>query len=336
MATRALAAEIRHDPSRFLELLRKQTGLSSLPGNPDVRCEGSGLVDVELVFTLGTPVFRVGMEAKLDHEATEEQATSQLTSLRVGGADGHLVLLLPRVDDAPRWARNNPSISVITWSETLQSFKDSRLTAEDIDAIPLQKRQVERILTGLPLHLNPPAGWTVKSQRTGSGMPALLLESESSLLGKALRGQLQVAGRPMPTNLEDVRFEYFLGVSIDDPETDLPEPASTGQAPPWLETLIILRDRVIGEQPARYLVNTGRPRAGRSDLGHRKVALAKKFAPESTWLAKGYIDWAIGIKSNKVPREQLGPIAELLGDLAGRWVEVENERAVIREADQKQ
>ena len=320
MVTRALAAEMRHDPKRFVELLHQRTGLSGIRGIPQMRCEGVELIDIELTFaTSGEPLI-VGIEAKFDHALTREQIDRQLSRL------AHVVVLLPDEGDTPQWVLEHDRLSSMTWTEALACFSESRLSAEDVGSIPLQKRRIERRLERLPLVLAPPQGWFVQVARNGAGLPAILMTSPRLPDGSELRAQLQVVGRSMPQDLEGVRFEYFLGVAIEDEETAFPDPEKVEAAPAWIVSLRNLRDKVLVNDLDSLLIDTSRPGAGRSLYGKRKLQLITKHAPDSTWIAKGYRDWALGVKSRKVSVDRLEDLASLLEELATRWFEAESQR----------
>ncbi len=63
MVTRALAAEIRHDASRFLELLYARSGEATFGRLQTVTCEAEQNIDVKLEFDReGSSPYRVGIE----------------------------------------------------------------------------------------------------------------------------------------------------------------------------------------------------------------------------------------------------------------------------------
>lgn len=320
MVTRALGAEIRHDPQRFVELLRRLTGLEGVNGIPVVRCEGAELIDVELTFGPSGAPLTVGIEAKLDHALTKAQVDRQLEQL------AHVVVLVPADEDVPDWVHEHSRLSGMTWAEALSCFTGSRLTVEDIASIPLQKRQIERRFQQLPLVRQPPLGWFVSIERNGAGLPAVLVTSPKLPDGRELRAQLQVVGRGMSKEAGTVRFEYFLGISIGEEEAEFPDPDVVDTPPKWIASLTCLRDEVIGNQGETLLIDQSNPRAGKSIYGPRKIGLIKRFAPESIWLAKGYRDWALGAKSKKVDLGRLDDVSSTLSKLALDWFAAEEAR----------
>ncbi len=168
MATRALAAEIRHDSERFVRLLESVGEAGSLGVLQSLSCEAVEQVDLQLDFADCV----VGIEAKLDHELTRSRSAG-----RQGVVDRLFVLLPPRKESAPDWlAREHPEVGVLSWEEALACFTGSRLTLEDIHADRLLKSTVEAWLAELRLEERMP-GWDVEIRRGGSGMPSIIIES---------------------------------------------------------------------------------------------------------------------------------------------------------------
>ncbi len=130
----------------------------------------------------------------------------------------------------------------------------------------------------------------------------------------------------MSSEASEARFEFFVGISIDDEELEFPDPLITDDRPRWLDSLLCLRDEVIGDQPEALMIDQSQPRAGKSIYGVRKIGLVKRFAPESAWLAKGYRDWALGAKSRKVGFDQLDGISNVLSKIAVDWFAAEMSR----------
>ncbi len=320
MVTRALAAEIRHAPETFVRLLAKRSGATEIKGTPAVRCEGVELTDVELTFPAGANSFVVGIEAKLDHALTQGQIVRQLAAL------DHVIVLLPSELDVPEWVSTTERLSVLTWGEALGCFGGSRLTLADISSIPLQKRQVERVLQGIPLVTRPLDSWFTAVERNGAGMPAVLMTSPELPNGREIRAQVQVVGRRLAADVSKTRIEYFLGISVKDNEADFPDSSVVDHEPGWITSLKTLRDVLASDGGDTFRIDQRRPGAGKSLNGKRKLALINRHAPESTWIAKGYRDWALGVKSQKVALNQAAEISSLLGELASRWFVKELER----------
>lgn len=320
MATRALAAEIRHSPAAFTHFLADRTEIAGLGDLQSVHCEARERVDIELGF--GTPKgFAVGIEAKFDHELTVEQITRQL------GVLDHLVVLLPAEEHAPSWLTTLKRVSIMTWTEALACFGDSRLTVEDIASIPILKSTVEATFRAQRLDERLPDGWRVDVQRGGGGMPAIEIESPSLPSGRTLRGQIQIAGRRMPALGMPVPIEYSIGVSVAATEEEYPDPTLPHDEPDWIAPLRTLHREILDGEEKRLLVSTRKPGNGLSELGQRKLPLVNKHLEDTQWLAKGYTDgWALGIKSVKLPLEELTDIVSATVEIFTGWHEAESAR----------
>ncbi|MCQ1948210.1 MULTISPECIES: hypothetical protein [unclassified Arthrobacter] len=320
MATRALAAEIRQAPEKFIDLLARRCGIVGLNRFQGVRCEASARLDLELEFAIPES-FIVGIEAKFDHELTRDQVDRQL---RV--AD-HLVVLLLGEEAAPSWLVSLDRVHVLTWAEALACFVDSRLTVEDIASMPVPKSTVESCFRAQHLDQRLPEGWRVDVRRGGGGMPAVEIESPILPNGRTLRGQIQVAGRGMPQPGKPILVEYSIGVSVPATAQEYPDPELPHPEPGWVEPLRALNREVLCGEEQRLLVSTRMPGKGNSEFGKRKIPLAKKYLHDTLWLAKGYTDgWALGIKSVNRPLGELDEIASATVEIFTRWYMAETER----------
>lgn len=114
----------------------------------------------------------------------------------------------------------------------------------------------------------------------------------------------------MPERPEDARFQYLVGVSVDDTPDDLPPTPDPHRPPGWLTELRELRS-LLAEEPSQHRISHVGPQAGGGTYGPNKLAVAKTYMPDATWLFKGYVGWALGVKSELVPVTEL---AELGGD----------------------
>lgn len=324
MATRALGAEIRHDPRRFVELLERVSG-KSFGAFRQVDCEVSHVVaefegkiriDVQLDFDSGVVV---GIEAKLDHELTARQVEAQLLAL---GPDAMLFVLVPRKESLAAPVVDHERVRVIDWDETLACFDDPRLVKDDIEGEGrLLKTTVEARLHALALGSRMP-GWNVRVQRGDSGMPSIVFERA---LGpdddaKWIRGQIQVAGRGMPPLLEDTQLEGFVGVSVHhESETDFPDPESSDLVPSWIHALRVLDGEVLSQDTGRIAVSGGSAGNGRKGRGVHKLPIARRDLPSRTHLAKGYTDWSIGPKTELVGIGDLDVLVETMIAWSDGW-----------------
>ncbi|MHC5796475.1 hypothetical protein ACVXZ4_09975 [Lacisediminihabitans sp. FW035] len=281
-----------------------------------------GRINLELRFS-GTDILTVGVEAKFDHELTRAQVHGQLTVV------DQLVILLTSGDSAPQWLNGLANVSVITWTEALRCFSDPRLTEEDIASMPVQKSTVEARLRSQNLDPLRSNGWEVDVRRGGGGMPSIVVESPLLGNGRRLCGQIQVSGRSMPKAGEPVRLEYSIGVSVELTADDFPDPLAPHAEPGWIEPLRVLYQTVLNGDEKRLRVNTGRPGHSRSQLGKRKVPLAEEYFPGTTWLAKGYVDWALGIKSTEVALDKLEELTSTAVEIFEQWYDVELARTAI-------
>ena len=322
MATRALAAEIRNDHARFVHLIKEKLGVDNLGDFVSVQCEASERVDLELHFVdpKSERSTVVGIEAKFDHQLTEEQVHRQL------GVVDYLVVLLPNEESAPSWLASVDHQAVLTWAEALECFPESRLTTVDVLSMPLTRSRIEDHFRVLPIVVYPPAGWKIEVKRGGGGPPAIGLYSPDLPNGRCLRGQIQVAGRKIPNDITKLKLEYSIGISVNDSAEEYPDPDAAHAAPGWVDSLVALYDEILKGEEDRLLVSTRSPGQGGGDFGKNKVRLAKKHLPQAPWLAKGYANWALGIKSTKVGLDQLGALASLTMSIMLKWFEVEKQR----------
>lgn len=324
LATRALAAEIRHDHARFVEKLSSHVGPANLGRFSAVNTEhGDQKIDIALIFE--EPEYTVGIEAKFDHTLTEEQVDRELTV-----AD-HLVVLLLAKEHAPEWLPRKERVTVMTWEEALECFRGSRLTLAEVRAARSGKSAVEARLRQLigPAQQRLGSGWTIDSRRGGSGMPAI--NFYSPWIGDAqLRAVLQVAQRTMPAAGEPVPLRFSVGVSVKADSVSYPaDPAAT---PPWIDAVRRLQNVVIGGRVDELHLSRRRPSSahvssksvnGRAHA--RKLAIVDHhFADDERWLTTGYIDWIVGPASQRVPLERVDVLADALVDILDGWYRVEN------------
>ncbi|MDM7887463.1 hypothetical protein QUG98_03255 [Curtobacterium sp. RHCJP20] len=330
MATRALGAEIRHDHGRFVALLERVSGLQ-LDAFSSVDCEVRRLVesdekkrksvriDVELQFgTQGAGNTRlVGIEAKLDHELTPTQVDEQLSAL---GKEGALFVLVPRKSLAPAWLEQRERVWRIDWEETIACFAEPRLRLEDINGEGrLLKTTAEAWLTAL--HLDERLeDWDVEVRRGGSGMPSVVFESKALPDGKCIRGQIQVVGRRMPDHEDAIRFEGFLGISVNGTDkTDFPYFRRAATPPAWIGHLERLHTSVLEGSHDIAQFSQRAPGRSKKDRGKWKAGLIERFMKKRSWLAKGYTDWSLGPKTVDHTKEQLPGLADLIVRVARGW-----------------
>ena len=323
LATRALAAEIRHDHTRFVAALSLIIGDRQLGRFIDVSAEhGDQKIDVALTFA--DPDYVIGIEAKFDHTLTEDQVARELSV-----AD-HLVVLLLDRSHAPEWVANRDRVSVMTWREALSCFPDSRLTLAEVQAARAGKSVVEARLRQLidPARQRLGDGWRIDSNRGGSGMPAINFYSPE-FAGEQLRAVLQVAQRAMPPAGEPVPLRFSVGISVRADNKSYPRDARA--TPPWVDAVRRLQTEVIGDRVGELHLSTRRPSSAhvnpKTENGRahaRKLAIVDHhFADSERWLTTGYIDWIVGPASQRMPLEQVDVLAESLLTILDEWYRVE-------------
>ncbi len=324
LATRALAAEIRHGPSRLIAKLEDQLGLGVLGRFHDVRAEySSEKIDVALTFV--DPEFVVGIEGKFDHTLTDNQVDRELS------VAGHLIVLLLDRAHAPVWLARKRDVSLVTWEEMLSCFPDSRLTLTEVRAARAGKSAVEARLRKLidPARDRLGPGWKVDDNRGGSGMPAINFYSPD-FGGKQIRAVLQVAQRAMPPVGDPVPIRFSVGISVSADTASYPrDPTAT---PHWVEAVKRLNAEVIGERVSELHLSRRRPSSAhvnpKTENGRahaRKLALVDNhFGADERWLTTGYIDWIVGPASERMPLEGVDELAESLLEILEKWYRVES------------
>lgn len=313
--TRALAAEIRHAPDTVEKYFKQLLGMS-LGQLSDVACEKAARVDVLLTFTGSNGPVRVAIEAKVDHVLSDDQIE------RESGVSDFLVLLVLAHDDAA--AYRDQVAAVITWAELLAIFLEPRLRLSDIESIPAQKVQVERILRRTLKNLDMPKGWTLDIVRGGAAMPGITILSPVHPIGGQLCGQIQVRGRSMPAHLNDVQLEYYAGTRVEETDENYPLPSSN-TVPRWVTNARILYSKVLDGDPSTFDLKTRAPGSSRKPLGDRRKELTTKYLSESPWLAQGYVDWSLGVRAQSKPIAQVETLASDALRLFTAWFDALDE-----------
>lgn len=323
LATRALAAEIRQDPHRFVALVAELGGPVVVGSVVDVAAEKSA-EKIDVAVTFADPPFILGVEAKFDHELTEDQVRRELSV-----AD-HLVVLLLDRSHAPLWLAGEPRVTVMTWEEALDRFTNSRLTLDEVRAARSGKATVEARLRGLVAVANSRLGdgWTFDDHRGGAGMPAI--NFYSPMIGNhQLRAVLQVGGRAMPEPGQPILMRFSVGIGVHADEVSYPPDAT--HKPYWVASVLRLRDNVLRGRPDRFRLSTRRPSSGRvndktvNGRAHgRKLAIVDRWFDEGDrWLTTGYINWIVGPASASVPLTDVEPLLDALLDILEGWYRVE-------------
>lgn len=322
LVTHALAAEIRHDPAAFVAFLEERAG-RRFGTLLDVECEvfhkveGRNIrLDVQLTFDGHV----VDLEGKFDHQLTRQQVADQLAML---GDAGTMFVIVAETHQAPMWLTGLP-VTVITWAEALDQFRESRLHMQDVRSVRTMKAETSSWLARLDVPARLPADWTVFVDRNGNGLPVVTIQSPQLSDGTELRGQIEVDGRSMPDNIDDVRFNTHVGVSTVG--EDFYDPDINPEPPRWALHLRVLHDEVLAGNEQRLFVSMSiaRPASKKNESGKWKMPLARLHLDGLLHLAKGYTPgWALGPKSVLVPREQLEDITSAAVEMLIRWYEAE-------------
>lgn len=324
MITRALGAEIRNNPVTFTKLLESRAGIEegTLKNLKSITCEGPSRLDLYLQYEDAhtQELFRVGIEAKFQHEITDDQLMRQRPKVDV--------LFLLVLDPINATGHQHLVDGVLTWNEVLATFTHSRITQADITSIPTTKLQIEGLLHQLALEDRFPTTWTVWYSRGGSGMSSVEFSSPTIPDGRQLRGQIQVKHRgSLPSDSQLVRMEYHLGVSVEDTEADFPDPSSAKNAPSWVEDLKILYDVVLHGRLDELMVSTHKPGRDNGEFGVNRKPLLAKFLTERTWLGQGYRTWALGPRSTGQPLSELPRLADVAVEVMTEWHEALRHRS---------
>ena len=174
-------------------------------------------------------------------------------------------------------------------------------------------------------------GWSVRPNITGTGAVGLYLDgpnlplrgvnAEGEQVARHLCGTIQTADRGLPQELGQVRYQYILGVSVAEHESEYPELAdlaSVGE-PSWVPALRALEALVESESREALYISRGGYVPGRRALGKRRVALRREFFPGKPWLGLGTIDLCVGVRSTPVYAEDLASLVAAATRLASSW-----------------
>jgi len=123
-------------------------------------------------------------------------------------------------------------------------------------------------------------GWSVRPNITGTGAVGLYLDGpELPLMGVNLAGEpvarhlcgtVQSADRGLPGELDQVRYQYILGVSVterDEEYPELPDLPKTGE-PSWVNALRVLDQQVLAKRRDEFFISRGGYVPGRRALGN--------------------------------------------------------------------
>lgn len=196
----------------------------------------------------------------------------------------------------------------------------------------VSRDEVFGVLQGIvPLLEEALPGWSVRPNITGTGAVGLYLDgpnlplagvnAEGEPVARHLCGTIQTADRSLPQELGQVRYQYILGVSVAEHESEYPEPADLVRVgePSWISALRALEVLVESEGREALFISRGGYVPGRRALGKRRVALRREFFPGKPWLGLGTIDWCAGVRSTPVYAEDLAALVAAATRLASSW-----------------
>lgn len=317
--TRALAAEIRNDSTKFLQLIVKLLK-QPLDNITRVACEEKERIDIVLTCSMGGETKRIGIEAKCDHIILKDQIDREKKVV------DYLILLVLEEADADSF--KEAVDGVLTWNQVLGCFNQSRLTQWDLDNMFDGKRVIERSFMKIRLDMQqilPETEWDINANRNGSGQPHIdICSREYIKVGnkeKQIRGNIQVTGRGTMLSQEEVTLQGFLGIDVDvnDPE-DFPSDVEAFE-PAWIIAVKRLDSEVIADNGIeRYPELAFRGRAGtrRRSVPHM-AELVDRYLYSQRYLYKGFKDWAFGAKSKNFSLSDLEKNAVKIANLFNLW-----------------
>ena len=137
--------------------------------------------------------------------------------------------------------------------------------------------------------------WSVRPNITGTGAVGLYLDGpnlplagvnvEGEPVARHLCGTIQTADRGLPQELGQVRYQYILGVSVAEHESEYPELADLARVgePSWVPALRALEVLVESEGREALFISRGGYVPGRRALGKRCVESSSPVSPGWGW-----------------------------------------------------
>lgn len=326
MANRALAAEIRHSPTRFSA--KVESALNIAPGTlahlVDVRCEATAAnIDILLTYRVDDKEMLVGLEGKLDHSLSPEQLAAELEAV---GETGRMVLVLAEEIHKPAFVPDD--VPVIAWRDALACFDDPRLTISDIESVPLLKSTVQTLLAAQRVEdLLDTDVWEIDIRNNGNGSPSIVIHSPELPDGRQIVAQVQPRGYWSRMDRKSISYEYFTGITLLDPDDDLPVLVGDADGPPpgWVTHLRTLHDSVLRERLEELGVHTRRypsgsgERNGVPSLATRTMPFVRAHLNDIRWIAGGYTDWGLGPFSRPVPEDELADLCKHMAAIVTDW-----------------
>lgn len=308
IAMRAFAAELRHDLAATGRLIADV--LKEDLGTPEyIQCEAREGIDVLVGFPGHV---EVGIEGKIDHSVTAIQIARERAAV-----SGRLILLVKeRQDVIEAQSTLGTTLFVVTWEEALSYFRDSRISLEDVEAVNDEKRIARRALGAVDTS-QVPDEWDLVRKDGEGGWPSITAKGPYLPGGRRLILQIEMV-RPKNEEKEPgkeksaKRRQYAgtIGITVLQDEFD---PFDVNTAGPDRPEWIVYLDRLGGFLKKRLattdaVFSTAAGRAGKSELGASKVAQAIHFGLPLSY-AKGYVGDYLGVRTQSVAADGLGPLA---------------------------
>lgn len=142
-------------------------------------------------------------------------------------------------------------------------------------------------------------GWSVRPNITGTGAVGLYLDGpdlplagvtvEGKPVARHLCGTIQTADRGLPQELGQVRYQYILGVSVAEHESEYPELADLARVgePSWVPALRALEALVESEGREALFISRG----GTYPVAAPWVSAAWRCVESSSRVSPGWV-WA--------------------------------------------
>ncbi|MFB6573404.1 hypothetical protein [Kocuria palustris] len=165
-------------------------------------------------------------------------------------------------------------------------------------------------------------GWDVWIERSnGKGVPSILVRSPEIDGKRRLTGNIELSQQGMPTK-GPVELTYLVGVEVD--ESDFPKVPAQEPKPGWIDHVRMLQKCLeeLGQQEDPPRISYHPAKEGR-DPKRRKMPVVEHHLPEEKWLAKGHVDWALGVRSEAWPLHDLRSKAEEFRRVITTWYEAE-------------
>lgn len=294
---RALASEMRFDPTATQTLMRDIIGITGTGPLESVTCERVDHANLDILVTFERA--KVGVECKIGHQLSQAQWEAELEAV------DHLIAIVKDTSDVPEEAVS-AGVLVCTWSHALSVFRNSRVGIDDVNSLNDEKRVARRQLVSMDLKDSVPAGWSYEEKDGDGGYPSVIITSD--LLDPDRRRWIIVQ---IERSRSSDGYIANAGVSV--------HPEDFGQSatePEWLRLV-----RELGRSVERFLAETEFPisttpgthrrnKDGSPSPSTYKIQAAREFNLPLHY-ATGYTNSYIGVRSNPLTDEDLAAAGRL-------------------------